>query len=82
MKPLTKAEWGALKAAEGLETGGLAMEPTPQSVRSMWATLDALFAYRERTRDIYCEVHQGEHGGTPGHVWATTDDIAKELGLE
>lgn len=65
-KPLTKAEWEctkALWAGPGADLG--------EMDRRINATLDALFAYRERTQGFYSDDHMVE-----------SDDIAAELGIE
>lgn len=67
-KPLTKAEWEYTKQNGDLLALYAGHVP-------LVATLDALFVYRERTRDMYDPArHDGDLDDT--------DDIAAELGIE
>lgn len=65
VKPMTKAEWEEIRNRD--------TDPLCLYEEEITATIDALFEYRERTReweDYFCGSHE------------TSDDIAKELGLE
>lgn len=89
MKPMTKAEWEAQKAAHKGDTyltliHEATIEPYGSAQDRIIATLDALFAYRERTRgmiSIPFEVIVKDDG--VDMKWDTdANKIAKELGLE
>lgn len=64
LKPLTKAEWEAMKQYSPL-----------RDEERIDATLDALFRYRERTREMY---DPGRRNGDADD----TDQIAAEEGIE
>lgn len=65
VKPLTKAEWEVIRDSIG--------PPPTEGAKQLNATLDALFAYRERTRGMVGHDDEGR-----GYF---SDDIAAELGL-
>lgn len=74
-KPLTKAEWEAFCM-------GLTDKQEPEALRIV-ALVDALFAYRERTRGFFqVEYHSGTQGTHWTETTASADVVAAELGLE
>ena len=73
IKPLTKAEWETIRDGkwEGDEVSGRDLNACQRRVD---ATMDALFEYRERTKEM-------EHTPMAG-ACEDSDMVAEELGLE
>jgi len=78
--PLTKDQWEIMRP----DPGDPIVCPTVKEYRAMWLTLDALFAYRARTKGMAVgTLHFVENVPVvTTHPVRFTNEIAKELGLE